>query len=164
MHKLHYKARHKKEGTYTCGINSERKIQQVIKLKPENIFGLDYIKKIVIKMTYGKVDYAQCSYQYKINLTASTLYFPGIGKLEPYSMVTEPSIGIIYLNNHKKKSFMGALDISKFCDWTLKKVLDKVTKIYRENEFGFLKPSLSENDKEVMKLMKDGIGKRLKHQ
>ncbi|GKC91563.1 hypothetical protein Tco_1152212 [Tanacetum coccineum] len=107
-------------------------------------------------MTYGIE-----SYHYKINLTTPTLYFHGTDKLEPYYVVTEPSVRIIYWNSHKKKRFMDALKISKFYDLTLKKVLDKVTEIYRENELGFLKPPLSEIDKEVMKMTKEDIGKRL---
>ncbi|GJY38197.1 hypothetical protein Tco_0424561 [Tanacetum coccineum] len=66
------------------------------------------------------------SYQIKVNLTAPTLTFPGIEACEPYSIVDKPNTGLIYLNNKGKKRLMCLVEIMKFCDATLEKVLKEV--------------------------------------
>ncbi|GKE35972.1 hypothetical protein Tco_1455294 [Tanacetum coccineum] len=66
------------------------------------------------------------SYQIKVNLTASTLSFPGIEAHEPYSIVDKPTMGLIYLNNKDEKRVMYLEEIIKFCDATLERVLKEV--------------------------------------
>ncbi|GJR98296.1 hypothetical protein Tco_0270470 [Tanacetum coccineum] len=66
------------------------------------------------------------SYQVKVNLTAPTLTFPGIEAYEPYSIVDKPNTGLIYLNSKDEKRVMYLVEIVKFCDATLEKVLKEV--------------------------------------
>ncbi|GJR01777.1 hypothetical protein Tco_0524761 [Tanacetum coccineum] len=66
------------------------------------------------------------SYQIKVNLTASTLTFPGIEAHEPYSIFDKLTTGLIYLNNKDEKRVMYLVEIVKFCDATLEKVLKEV--------------------------------------
>ncbi|GKA65539.1 hypothetical protein Tco_0765246 [Tanacetum coccineum] len=66
------------------------------------------------------------SYQIKVNLTAPTLTFPGIEEHAPYSIVDKPDTGLIYLNNKDEKRLMYLVEIVKFCDATLEKVLKGV--------------------------------------
>ncbi|GJS85779.1 hypothetical protein Tco_0752320 [Tanacetum coccineum] len=66
------------------------------------------------------------SYQIKVNLTAPTLTFPGIEACEPYSIVDKPNTGLIYLNNKGEKQLMCLVEIVKFCDAMLEKVLKEV--------------------------------------
>ncbi|GJT04215.1 hypothetical protein Tco_0838677 [Tanacetum coccineum] len=66
------------------------------------------------------------SYQIKVNLTDPTLTFPGIEEYEPYSIVDKPTTGLIYLNNKDEKQVMYLVEIVKFCDATLEKVLKEV--------------------------------------
>nr|GFA46232.1 hypothetical protein [Tanacetum cinerariifolium] len=66
------------------------------------------------------------SYQVKVNLTAPTLTFHGIGSHEPYSIIDKPTMGLIYLNNKDEKWVMYLVEIVKFCDATLEKVLKEV--------------------------------------
>ncbi|GJY09755.1 retrovirus-related pol polyprotein from transposon TNT 1-94 [Tanacetum coccineum] len=61
------------------------------------------------------------SYQMKVNLTAPTLTFPGIEEHAPYTIVDEPQMGLIYLNNKDEKRFMYLEEIVKFYDATLEK-------------------------------------------
>ncbi|GKA41785.1 hypothetical protein Tco_0734445 [Tanacetum coccineum] len=57
------------------------------------------------------------SYQIRVNLTASTLTFPGIEAHELYSIVDKPTTGLIYLNIKDEKRFwkkpprLGELDL-----------------------------------------------------
>ncbi|GJS71784.1 hypothetical protein Tco_0704625 [Tanacetum coccineum] len=66
------------------------------------------------------------SYQVKVNLTAPTLTFPGIEAYEPYSIVDKLTTGLIYLNSKNEKRAMYLVEIVKFFDATLKKVLKEV--------------------------------------
>ncbi|GJU57929.1 hypothetical protein Tco_1235695 [Tanacetum coccineum] len=66
------------------------------------------------------------SYQIKVNLTAPILTSPGIEAYEPYSIVDKPNTGLIYLNNKDEKWVMYLVEIVKFCDATLEKVLKEV--------------------------------------
>nr|GEW78571.1 hypothetical protein [Tanacetum cinerariifolium] len=62
----------------------------------------------------------------KVNLTTPTLTFFGIEAYEPYSIVDKPNTGLIYLNIKDEKRVMYLVEIMKFCDATLEKVLKEV--------------------------------------
>ncbi|GKE03548.1 hypothetical protein Tco_1395566, partial [Tanacetum coccineum] len=66
------------------------------------------------------------NYQIKVNLTAPTLTFPGIEAHNPYSILDKPNTGLIYLNSKNEKRVMYLVEIVKFCDATLEKVLKEV--------------------------------------
>ncbi|GKB10020.1 hypothetical protein Tco_0843943 [Tanacetum coccineum] len=59
----------------------------------------------------------------KVNLTASTLTFPGIEEHASYIIVNEPQTGLIYLKSQDKKRVMYMVEIAKLCDAILEKVL-----------------------------------------
>ncbi|GJT83293.1 hypothetical protein Tco_1057635 [Tanacetum coccineum] len=67
------------------------------------------------------------SYQQKVNLTAPTMTFPGIEDHEMFSIIYELVHGIIYKNSKKEKRVMRHLEIHKFCDATLNRVLEEET-------------------------------------
>ncbi|GJR20219.1 hypothetical protein Tco_0968746 [Tanacetum coccineum] len=75
------------------------------------------------------------SYQIKINLTAPTLIFPGIEAYNPYSIVDIQDTGLIYSNNKGEKRVMYLIEIAKFCDATLERVLKEVKLKIFETEF-----------------------------
>ncbi|GJW65566.1 retrovirus-related pol polyprotein from transposon TNT 1-94 [Tanacetum coccineum] len=64
------------------------------------------------------------SYQQKVNLTAPTISFPGVEKHKMFSIIYELVHGIIYKNSKKEKRVMTHLEIHKFCDATLNRVLE----------------------------------------
>ncbi|GJW78937.1 hypothetical protein Tco_0140619 [Tanacetum coccineum] len=66
------------------------------------------------------------SYQVNVNLTAPTLTFPGIEAYEPYSIFDKPNMSLIYLNSKDEKRVKYLVEIVKFCDATLEKVLKEV--------------------------------------
>ncbi|GJY70652.1 hypothetical protein Tco_0474355 [Tanacetum coccineum] len=104
------------------------------------------------------------SYQVKVNLTASTLSFSGIEAYESYLIVNKPNMGLIYLNNKDEKRVMYLVEILKFCDATLEKVLKEVKlKIFQSEPWK--KPSLlGELDRDIMRAFERKITKRLSHQ
>ncbi|GJS30192.1 retrovirus-related pol polyprotein from transposon TNT 1-94 [Tanacetum coccineum] len=103
------------------------------------------------------------SYQMKVNLTAPTLTFPGIEEHAPYSIVDEPQTGLIYLNSQDEKRVMYLVEIVKFCDATLEKVLNEVKLRMFESQVLKKPPLLSDLDQDIMKAYKREISKRLSH-
>ncbi|GJS28909.1 hypothetical protein Tco_0489529 [Tanacetum coccineum] len=99
--------------------------------KPDSFFDADfkYLNKNEIKDMYYLFLNKKLgieSYQIKTNLTAPTLIFPGIKASDPYSIVDEPRLCLIYLNNKKEKRVMDLVEIVRFCDATLERVLKEV--------------------------------------
>ncbi|GJS01482.1 hypothetical protein Tco_0317990 [Tanacetum coccineum] len=103
------------------------------------------------------------SYQIKINLTSPTLIFHGIEECDPFYIVDEPTIGLIYLNSKNKKRFMDLEELLMFCDATLEKVLNEVKLKIFETKFLKKAPLLRSLDLMIMKAYKREIKKRLTH-
>ncbi|GJU75262.1 hypothetical protein Tco_1272332 [Tanacetum coccineum] len=103
------------------------------------------------------------SYQIKINLIAPTVIIHSIKNLEPYSIITDPFIGVVY-ENKKERRVMDIREIPKFCDATLEKVVKEVSTIFFVARLGFKDLPLSELDRDIMELFDIEIKKRLKHQ
>ncbi|GJZ34409.1 hypothetical protein Tco_0580226 [Tanacetum coccineum] len=103
-------------------------------------------------------------YQIKINLTAPTLTFPRIEAHESYSIVDKPSTGLIYLNSKEEKRVMYLIEIVKFCDATLEKVLNEVKLKIFQSEPWRKSPLLGELDHDILTAFEREINKRLRHQ
>ncbi|GJS60093.1 hypothetical protein Tco_0654877 [Tanacetum coccineum] len=103
------------------------------------------------------------SYQIKVNLTAPKLTFPGIEEKTPYSITTLLFVGLIYKNSKKEKRIMDIDEIPKFCDATLKRVLEKGKKINLDVKHGYAKPVLSDQDAKLMRFFETYIQDHLKH-
>ncbi|GJX18591.1 zinc finger, CCHC-type containing protein [Tanacetum coccineum] len=80
-----------------------------------------------------------------------------------FSIVTEPIYGIIYKNNKKEKRVMGHQEIHKFCDATLKRVLEGLKSYNNDVKHGYVTPSISKEDVEYLRLFEEEIEERLKH-
>ncbi|GKF20255.1 hypothetical protein Tco_0068893 [Tanacetum coccineum] len=102
-------------------------------------------------------------YQISINLTAPTLTFPGIEEHTPYTIVDKPQTGLIYLNIKDEKRVMYLVEIVKFCDATLEKVLNEVKLRMFESQFLKKPPLLSDLDQDIMKAYEREISKHLSH-
>ncbi|GJS72279.1 hypothetical protein Tco_0705120 [Tanacetum coccineum] len=104
------------------------------------------------------------SYQIRVNLTAPTLTFPGIEAYDPYSIVDKPSTYLIYLNSKNEKRVMYLVEIVKFCDATLERVLNEVKLRIFETEFLKKAPLVGDLNLDIMKTYVIEITKRLRHQ
>ncbi|GKC98448.1 hypothetical protein Tco_1168723 [Tanacetum coccineum] len=103
------------------------------------------------------------SYKIKVNLTAPTLTFPSIEEHEPYSIVEEPNTGLIYLNNKNEKRVMYLVEIVKFCNAILERVLKEVKhKIFQSKPWR-KSPLLGELDRDILRAFEREITKRLSH-
>nr|GEX82549.1 hypothetical protein [Tanacetum cinerariifolium] len=103
------------------------------------------------------------SYQQKVNLTAPTIIFSSIEKYKVFSIVSEPVYGIIYKNNKKEKRVVRHQEIHKFCDATLKRVLEGLKSYNNDVKHGYVTPSLNKEDAEYLQLFEEEIEERLKH-
>ncbi|GKB00745.1 hypothetical protein Tco_0828738 [Tanacetum coccineum] len=109
-----------------------------------------FIRSIVIWESVHDFQLGMKSYQQKVNLTALTITFPGINKYKMFSIVSEPVYGIIYKNNKKEKRVMRYQEVYKFCDATLKRVLEGLKSYNNNVKHGYVTPSLSKEDAEYL--------------
>nr|GEZ27979.1 hypothetical protein [Tanacetum cinerariifolium] len=103
------------------------------------------------------------SYHQKVNLTAPTITFPGIEKEELFIITSEPVVGMIYENNKKEKRMMIHKENHKFCDATLKRVLEGLEKYNKNVKYGYADPSSSDYDAEYLGFYEEDIRECLKH-
>ncbi|GJU70819.1 hypothetical protein Tco_1262224 [Tanacetum coccineum] len=97
------------------------------------------------------------SYQQKVNLTAPTISFPRIEKHKMFSIIYEPVHGIIYKNIKKEKRMMRHLEIHKFCDATLNRVLEGLKSYNNDVKYGHIQRDLTEDEVEYLKLFEEEI-------
>ncbi|GJU75305.1 hypothetical protein Tco_1272375 [Tanacetum coccineum] len=140
---------------------SNHKITKVVRITTDQLCGLDFMEQIIVMRENDKPDsFSEAnfkylnrndiedvyylyrnkklgieSYQIKVNLTAPTLKFPGIEAHDPYSIVDKPTTGLIYLNNKDEKRAMYLVEIVKFCDVTLEKVINELKLRIFHNQF-----------------------------
>ncbi|GKF50020.1 hypothetical protein Tco_0143271, partial [Tanacetum coccineum] len=78
------------------------------------------------------------SYQQKVNLTALTIYFPGVEKHKMFSIIYVSVHGIIYKNSKKEKRVMRHSEIHKFYDATLNRVLEGLRSFNNDVKYGYI--------------------------
>ncbi|GJV65403.1 hypothetical protein Tco_1476231 [Tanacetum coccineum] len=103
------------------------------------------------------------SYQQKVNLTTPTITFPGVEEQKLLTITFDPIVGLIYENSKKENRVMDIKEIPKFCDATLKRVLDKAKKVNLDIKHGYADPDLSREDAEYMMFHEEYIQDRLRH-
>ncbi|GJW38973.1 hypothetical protein Tco_0064818 [Tanacetum coccineum] len=103
------------------------------------------------------------SNQQKVNFTTLTITFPGIENYKVFSIVSEPVYGIIYKNKKKEKRVMRHQEVHKFCDATLKRVLERLKSYNNDVKHGYVILSLSNEDAEYLQLFEEEIEEWFKH-
>ncbi|GJX04195.1 hypothetical protein Tco_0190111 [Tanacetum coccineum] len=190
---IFYIKRQKEPGKPIEEVYSNLKIVQVIKTTGELGHEYKFVTEIITRRANGSIvdDYAETgllwslsvfirsiviwkrvhdfqlgveSYQHKVNLTVPSITFPGIKKKKMFSIVSEPIYGIIYKSSKKEKRVMRHQEINKFCDATLKRVLEGLKRYNDDVKHGYVTPSLSKKDAEYLQLFKEEIIERLRHQ
>ncbi|GJX54157.1 hypothetical protein Tco_0282526 [Tanacetum coccineum] len=123
-----------------------------------------FIMSIVIWERVHNFQLGVESYQQQVNLTAPRITFPAIKKYKVFSIVSEPVYGIIYKNNKKEKRVMRHQEVHKFCDATLKTVLEGLKSYNNDVKYGYVTHNLSKEDVEYLQLFAEEIEERLKYQ
>ncbi|GKF10035.1 hypothetical protein Tco_0047961 [Tanacetum coccineum] len=103
------------------------------------------------------------SYQQQVNLTTTTITFPDIEKYKVFFIISKPVYGIIYKNIKKEKRVMRHQEVYKFCDATLKRVLEGLKSYNNNVKYGYVTHSLSKEDVEYLQLFVEEIEEQLKY-
>ncbi|GJY58887.1 hypothetical protein Tco_0458779 [Tanacetum coccineum] len=103
------------------------------------------------------------SYQQQVNLIAPTITLPGIEKYKVFSIISELVYGIIYKNSKKEKRVMRHQKVHKFCDATLKRVLEGLKSYNNDVKYGYVTHNLSKEDVEYLQLFAEEIKERFKY-
>ncbi|GJZ30341.1 hypothetical protein Tco_0575388 [Tanacetum coccineum] len=167
-------------------VYSEHRIVDIIRVQFDQGHGQEYTTEIMVKRANGEYEYftesdykylykndiedivhdyqlGMESYQQKVNLTTPTLTFPGVGEKKLYTINSDPLVDLIYENNKKEKNIMTIDEIPKFCDATLKRVLEKVKKITLDVKHGYADLDLSDDDAENIRFYEEYIEERLRY-
>ncbi|GKC32984.1 hypothetical protein Tco_1040278, partial [Tanacetum coccineum] len=185
-HKMMYKQKQRRVGNNPEDYFSKHRITEVVRITTDQPHGLDFMEQILVMRendkpdSFSEADFKYLnkndiedlvhdfqlrieSYQIKVNLTVPTLTFSGIEACEPYSIVDKPNTGLIYLNSKGEKRLMCLVEIVKFCDATLEKVLKEVKLKIFQSEPWKKSPLLGELDRDIMRAFEREITKRLNH-
>nr|GEZ85422.1 reverse transcriptase domain-containing protein [Tanacetum cinerariifolium] len=179
--KIFYIKRQKEPGKSKEEVYSNSKIVQVIKTYSKLGHEHKFVIEIIARRANGSIVsitepnyknlkkndsedmYLLCINGKKVNLTAPTVTFLGIDMHKMFFIVFEPIYGIIYKNNKKEKRVMRHQEIHKFCDATLKRVLEGLTSYNNDVKHDYVTPSLSKEDAEYLQLFEEEIKERLKY-
>nr|GFA05479.1 hypothetical protein [Tanacetum cinerariifolium] len=115
----------------------------------------------------GPNDYAEIGLLWSLSVfIRSTVIWERVHDFQQnmFSIVSEPIYGIIYENIKKEKRVMRHQEIHKFCDATLKRVLEGLQSYNNDVKHGYMTLSLSKEDVEYLQLIKEEIEERLRHQ
>ncbi|GJR23788.1 hypothetical protein Tco_0972315 [Tanacetum coccineum] len=96
-------------------------------------------------------------------LWSLSVFIRSIEKYKVFSIISEPVYGIIYKNIKKEKRVMRHQEVHKFCDATLKRVLEGLKSYNNDVKHGYVTPSLRNKDAEYQQLFEEDIEERLKH-
>ncbi|GJZ84041.1 hypothetical protein Tco_0649214 [Tanacetum coccineum] len=86
-----------------------------------------------------------------------------IEKYKMFSIISKPIYGIKYKNSKKEKKVMRHQEVHKFCDATLKRVLEGLKSYNNNVKHSYVTQSLSKEDAEYLQLFEEEIEEWLKH-
>nr|GEZ30506.1 hypothetical protein [Tanacetum cinerariifolium] len=96
-------------------------------------------------------------------LWSLSVFIRRIEKHEMFSIIYESVHGIIYKNSKKEKRVMRHLQIHKFCDATLNRVLERLKSYNNDVKYGYIQKDLTKDEAEYLKLFEEEIEVRLKY-
>ncbi|GKA42232.1 hypothetical protein Tco_0734892, partial [Tanacetum coccineum] len=116
-----YKIKHKKVRADPEEVFTDPKIVEVVRVTTEKQYRLDFMEQNIVMRENDKPNsFSEADFKY-LNKMILKIY--------------EQSVGLIYLNNKEEESIIDLVDIPKFCDGTLEKVLKEVKLKIFETEF-----------------------------
>ncbi|GJT18078.1 hypothetical protein Tco_0876784 [Tanacetum coccineum] len=147
----------------------------------------EYMTEIVVKRADGEYsEYTEPDYKYLHKNDIDVIYLMCInGMIKGYrqtrllrslilfirrieeekllSITFEHVVGLVYENSKQEKRVMDIKEIPKFCDATLKRVLEKVKKFNLNVKYGYADPNLSVEDALYMRFYEEYIIDLLRH-
>ncbi|GJU34526.1 hypothetical protein Tco_1182880 [Tanacetum coccineum] len=117
----------------------ESKIVDVVRVQFDQGYVPEYMSEIVVKRANGDyTEFSESDYKYLHNNDIKDI----IEKEKLLSITSETVVGLIYENNKQEKRAVIIKEIPKFCDATLKRVLEKVKKFHLDVKHGYADPEL----------------------
>ncbi|GKC16550.1 hypothetical protein Tco_1013332 [Tanacetum coccineum] len=132
-------------------------ITEVVRISTDQPYGLDFMEQIIMMRENDNPDsFHEVDFKYLNKNDIEDLYYlcqnkklpsqgqfnhtnidiSGIKTHEPYLIIDKPTMGLIYLNSKDEKWVMYLVEIVKFCDATLEKVLKEVKlKIFQSEQW-----------------------------
>ncbi|GJU25194.1 hypothetical protein Tco_1163815 [Tanacetum coccineum] len=131
----------------------------------------EYMTEIVVKRADGEyLEFTESNYKYLHKNDIEDMYLMCInGIIKDYRQtklvksLTLFIISLIYENNKQEKRVMDIKEIPKFCDATMKRVLEKVKKFNLDVKHGYADLDLRDEDAEYMRFYEEYIQDRLRH-
>ncbi|GJS78289.1 hypothetical protein Tco_0728170 [Tanacetum coccineum] len=163
---------------------SNHEIVKVVRVTTGQQHRLDYIEQIIVIRENDKPDiFSEADFKYLNKNDIEDMYYLFLNKKvssrenkllnslmmfirshhDPYFIVDKPTTGLIYLNSKEEKRVMNLVEIVKFCDAMLERVLNELKIKIFETEFLKKAPLLGEFDLDIMKAYEIEITKRLRH-
>ncbi|GJV14993.1 hypothetical protein Tco_1360316 [Tanacetum coccineum] len=146
-----------------------KEITKVVGITTYQQHELDYMEQIIVMRENDKPDiFFKADFKYLNKNDIEDLNYLCLNKKvdfshDSFSIVDKPSTGLIYLNIKEEKRVMYLVEIVKFCDATLERVLKEVKLKIFKSEPWKKPPLLGELDRDILKTFEREISKRLRH-
>ncbi|GJZ90537.1 hypothetical protein Tco_0662464 [Tanacetum coccineum] len=171
--KIFYIRRQKEPGRPKEEIYSNSKIVQVIKTFWELGHEHKFITKIVARrandciVSITKPDYKNLNKNdiedmYLLIINNKVPDYANTGLLWSLSVFIKTH-GIIYTNRKKEKRVMRPSEIHKFCDATMRRMLEGLKSYYNDVKYGYVQKELTNDEVEFLKFFEEEIEVRLNY-
>ncbi|GJS71318.1 hypothetical protein Tco_0704159 [Tanacetum coccineum] len=151
--KIFYIRKQKEPGKPKEEIYSNSKIPDYKNLNKNDI------EDIYLLIMNGRVpDYADTGLLWSLSI-----FIRRIEEHDMFSIIYEPVHGIIYKNSKKEKRVMRHIEIHKFCEATLNRVLEGLKSYNNDVKYGYAQKDLSKDETEYLNFFEEEIEERLKH-
>ncbi|GJY36062.1 hypothetical protein Tco_0421440 [Tanacetum coccineum] len=166
--KIFYIKRQREPGKPIEKVYSNSKFVQVIKTTGEFEHGHKFVTEIIVRRANERISsITEPDYKNLNKNDIKDMYLLCVnGKVDDYAetgLLWSLSVFIRSTNNKKEKRVMGHHEIHKFCDATLKRVLEGLKSYNNNVKHGYVTPSLSKDDAEYLQLFEEEIEERLKY-
>ncbi|GJX98002.1 hypothetical protein Tco_0355021 [Tanacetum coccineum] len=173
VHKRTYKIKHWKVRDNPKEVFSDYMIIEVVRIITKQQYGLDFMQQIIVMRENDKpASFSEADFKYLNKNDIEDMYYLCLNNKVNYrenkllnSLLTfirnKPCLGLIYLNKKEEKRVMDMVDIPKFCNATLEKVLKEVKLKIFKTEFKMKTPLLGKLDLKIMEAYEQEIVKRL---
>ncbi|GJV34916.1 integrase, catalytic region, zinc finger, CCHC-type containing protein [Tanacetum coccineum] len=135
---------------------ANRSIVSITELDYKNLNKNDIEDMYVLIVNHKVDDYAETGLFWSLLVFMSTVIW---GRVHDFQLV----YGIIFENSKKEKRVMRHQEVHKFCDATLKRVLERVKSYKNDVKYGYVTHNLIKEDVEYLQLFAEEIEEQLKY-
>ncbi|GJS75329.1 hypothetical protein Tco_1368547 [Tanacetum coccineum] len=123
---------------------SDHRIVEVVRVTTEQQHGLDYIEQIIVRENDKPDSFSKADFKYLNKNNIEDMYYLCLNKKVNYRETKLLNSLMTFIRSHNEKRVMDLVDISKFCDAALERVLKEVKLEIYETEYLKKTPLLDE--------------------